>query len=201
MELDAPAAGNPRGRFPFNVSPSWTVSDSVVYFDSGEYAEVRLLRQDGTVGRIIRWRVERPTITSEDFRQYGEERAALVAADPLVGEMVPTREQHPHPDFRPFYASIRVGLEFDSAFRIDDRGWLWIRQHSRRSLLRTISTMRRPSPAQEWWIFDHEGKWIGDVTTPRNFTVKSVTHRAVIGIRRDEWDAEEILSYPVTMGN
>ncbi|MEX2283558.1 MAG: 6-bladed beta-propeller [Gemmatimonadota bacterium] len=52
--------------------------------------------------------------------------------------------------------------------------------------------------AQEWSIFDPNGRWLGQVQTPGNLWVFDIGTDYVLGLWRDEFDVEHVRMYAIT---
>jgi len=190
--------------FAFTFRSSWATWKEHVYWGWGEEPEVQVLSRTGNVVKIIRWAGAADTITADDWRAYDAERNRWLEGSPhpLEVAMIPTSEDHPRERFRqkPYFAGrLRGGPlpddQLDSAFRVDEDGNLWIRRYRRPPIVER--TERFPLPAEHWWVFSREGRWLGEVRGPPNFRLKSIRGGYVLGVTTDEFDVEEVRVYRI----
>ena len=186
--------------FPFHTMPSWATDGSLLYFGIGDEPEIRVLGSGGRVERLIRWDVDREPIPESEWRAYEEDRERFVNWDPGSAVVASPPGVHPHPDWQPIYAAEGDRNRYESGFRFDGEGNLWVRRARREPLLALVSQLRPLRPPERWWVFDSSGRWLGEVETPENFLVKSISGGLLLGISRDELDVEEVRVYRIDRG-
>lgn len=71
----------------------------------------------------------------------------------------------------------------------DEEGNLWVRSSDFLS--------HRPS---RWSVFDSAGAWVTDVTLPADGRVFEIGDDYVLGVWRDDLDAEQLRLYPLSKG-
>lgn len=185
------------GRVPFHTVPSWVVGDTLVYFGVGDRPEIQILGRDGQTVRLIRWKADPQPISESDWQAYGEERERFLAVNPRSAAFIPPPGVHPDPEQMPVYAGEGHASTYESGFRVDGEGNLWVRQYRRQSLFFFSSIHRPIRPLEHWWVFDPTGRWLGEIETPENLLIKSISGNLLLGISRDEFDVEEVRLYRI----
>lgn len=159
---------------PFGARTVVAVDGATLLVSVGDRDEVR--RYD-TTGRLLAiYRLDRarriiPTVEIERAgRRLGEQVAQLPAelAAGITGAMVDAGL----PSVYPTYDRILV----------DATGAIWLRED--------IGSERSDAEDRHWVVLDRDGRWLGQVTTPRRFAVYQVTRDRIIGIQRDDYDVE-----------
>jgi len=149
----------------------------------GATAPFRLTLQ-GIDGKPVRsfgrpWRPQRSSKTEWDAARGQEERTGTVPQFNNPRWAVLERDFYarlPHRDTLPAFTRALVdgaGNVWMEEFRID------------------------PDAAGTWSVFDHDGRWLGQVQTPAGVTVMSISRDAVVGVTRDEMDVERVVVYPL----
>jgi hypothetical protein len=156
------------------------VTESRIMLGSNKVFQVEVYAPEGALERIIR--VERPPrpVTDEMLEALARERSEREAAahrdDPLLRR---AHQEMPHAATVPFY-SRALG---------DDAGNLWLREYD---------VPEEPEPA--WMIFDPEGRLLGTVALPADFTPSHIGEDFVLGVWRDELDVERVRMYGLEKG-
>ena len=160
--------------------PPFGLGGASLYLGDGTAFEIRQLRTDGTLQRIIRWNAERRPVTPEIVDLYRSYRVAQ-SDDPedqrweeaWVAEV-------PFPESMPSYQSVKT----------DALGNLWIEQY------------RTPWEDQpRWWVFAQDGRWLGEVPIPAGFRIDEIGADYLLGVRRDEYDVEYVTMYALRRGS
>jgi hypothetical protein len=159
-------------------APFGTTRVAAAYGDSvvtagGTTFEVWLLDESGTIVRIMRRRAEPARVSERDVALL--EEGMLDAAPPRT-----------HPDRRRLFSEWTYP-EFKPALDelvVDSEGNIWVR----------IFSVDR-SHAAEWSVFDHSGRWLGQVETPPGFEVKEIGRDYILGLWMDDLDIEYVHLY------
>jgi hypothetical protein len=72
-----------------------------------------------------------------------------------------------------------------SLIRTDDSGRIWMRPY----VWRSSETLAR------WLVFEPSGQVLGTVTTPATLQVFEIGENYILGVERDEDDAESVVMY------
>jgi hypothetical protein len=71
----------------------------------------------------------------------------------------------------------------------------------------TVEEMSAPSwswsegpEATAWTVIDPEGRWMGTVDLPPNFTLRAVGKDRLVGVRTDELDVQYVVVLKLTKG-
>jgi hypothetical protein len=183
--------------FPFNTWPSWATNGTEPYFGVGDEPEIRVLGSGSRVERLIRWEVDRQPIPESEWRAYEEDRERFLEWDPGSVATTSPPGVHPHPDWQPVYAAEGAYDGYESGFRFDGEGNLWVRRARREPLLARVSQERPRRPPDRWWVFAPSGRLLGEVETPGGVVVKAVSGGLVLGVSWDEFDVEEVRAYRI----
>jgi hypothetical protein len=152
------------------------VGDGAIFLGDAERMEYRRVSMAGDLRQIVRVpRLDEALTPAE----VAAERAAMLGSDPSprLSEMV---GRLPWPDGRPAYSDIVVDAE----------GYVWVARY--------WSPRRQADEPVLWYVFDPSGVWMGSVTTPPRFTLFEVGVDYLLGVRRDELDAEQITLLALT---
>jgi len=191
----ADSSGRETFLVPFPYAPNWATDGKVVYYGWGDRAEIEVLAPDGGLMRLIRWSAPPSPITDADWAAYEADLEAERATQPRQASvLLSDRDEHPHPDVKPYFGPPHVPDARGSAFLLDDEGHLWVRRFTR-----TLATNRDRSPPgpPRWWVFDPSGRWLGEVQTPQGLVVKNVRGGFLLGVFRGELGAEEVHAYRI----
>ena len=163
-------------RFPFGVQPVWGTDGERVLYGPADRNEVRVFGSGGRLERIVRWSAPQEPISEEDWAQYERWRSASIEEDP-AGPLIPTRGEHPS-TLRPAYSDLML----------DDEGNVWVLS----SYVDPFVADPEHAPPQRWTVLDPEGRWLGELTMPARFALKSVEGGLAMGVARDTLDVESI---------
>lgn len=148
-------------------------SARVLVADNGR-GEIREFAHDGTLRRIIRTGHERVALTSADRQAYEAAHideswrpTYLAAKRAFLAEVR-------FPDHAPYFGSILL----------DDIGRIWVASYS--------SPHREGADARTWTILDSAGSVLATLETPARFVVMQAGDGWVLGVRRDEYDVEQV---------
>ncbi len=166
-------------RFAFGVEPQWASDGRLTFYGPADRDEIRVLSEDSRLVRIMRWETPRDSITEEEWNRWFQQRDRYLAQSPYEAPAFPPRGEHPDPGFKPAYAGLMV----------DEAGYLWVREY-------TFPTFIEPDRGpQRWWVFDPEGQWLGEISTPAGFRVEGITKDFVMGVSSGGDDVERVELY------
>lgn len=160
---------------PFNVYvPPHATDGHLVYIGDPMEPEVSVYDGDGGLIRIVRWAFEPPPVTSEHEERYIEERTTGASSPEARALMSAGLEGIVFPERLPVYQGLRV----------DSEGYLWVEQY-------------RPTwdPARKWWVFDPEGRWLGEGPLPSGLNVQDIGADYFLGLHQDDLGVERVLMY------
>lgn len=163
------------------------VGTTDLFYGSGETFEIRRYDEQGRLSRIIRRAYESRPVTEALREQLEGWYMDLISSSPGAheGAVEQVREQFESAKFTQVLPSY-------SAMLLDDEGFLWV-EH-----FRWIGKERAPTvePAT-WSVFDAEGTWLGEVSTPPGFILRAVTPDRALGFMVSELGVREVHVYPL----
>jgi hypothetical protein len=162
-------------RLPFGVQPVWATDGVRVFYGPADRHEVHVFEAAGGLGRIVRWNAPSEPISEQEWARYQEARQAEIDEDP-AGSLMPPRADHPS-ELRPAYSDLLV----------DDDGNLWVRAFTESSLEGVGEAV-----PERWTVFDPEGSWLGELTMPPRFALRSVQRGFAMGVALDELDVPTV---------
>ena len=164
---------------PFSRSAVLALDTGAVYIGTNGGFEVREYGLDGTLRRLLRGPPLDLEIRPEHLAAYRESQIANVP-----DENRPAMERWLRD--MPMTAHFPVYTEF----QIDPGGNLWMRR------------FLPPGRTQPFWsVFGPDGGYLGEVTTPPDFTVLEIGDDYVLGIHRDELDVQRVQLYELLKPN
>ena len=145
----------------------------VLVADNGR-GEIREFAYDGTLRRIMHTGHERAALTSSDRDEYEGAHideswrpTYLAAKRAFLAEV-------PFPDHRPYFGSMLL----------DDTGRIWVSSYA--------PPHRDGADARTWTILDSAGGVLATLETPARFKLMQAGDGWVLGVRRDEYDVEQV---------
>ena len=152
-----------------------------VHLATGRSYEVRRIGLDGKVDRLLRW-TGPPRDVEEADVQWIRERA-LASSETDEGRRRALR----------FFEARPVEAEFPTVedLVLATDGGLWVREYERPG----------DDPAQDWLIFDPDGRLAARIELPERLRVFEIGPDYVLGVERDELDVEYVVSYPLLRGS
>ena len=160
-------------RLPFARDTEVAADGDHVYVAPNEAWEVRVMRPDGSVERLIRVAGEPAPVTPEELDRYVEEQVAAAPAEHQAGQRRHYAEM-PSPTHHPPHGRLLV----------DRHGRLWARDAERSGA----------DPAL-WSVFDAEGRRLARVETPPRLRVHEIGADYVLGVWHDELDVARVRLY------
>lgn len=162
------------------------VGEDELWFGTGESFEVRRYDASGTLDRIVRREYQRRPVTEELRAQLLEWYLDRISSSPEVNDEVLERIRR---DFETGY--VAELLPAYSGMLLDDGGNLWVEEFR---WVGMVSRPPDPGPAS-WSVFDPDGIWLGNVTTPAGFILDEVTEDRALGFMVDDFDVKEVWVY------
>jgi hypothetical protein len=120
-----------------------------VFVAAGFRPEIRALRADGTLERIIRWNAAPTPLTDEVMTRLVRMSMPTGTAEDRVQSIVARALATPRPAVMPAYARVKV----------DGAGRIWVEDYN----IRPDLTVRHPA---DWTVFDPSGQPLGRVVLP-----------------------------------
>jgi hypothetical protein len=173
-------------RFGIGVGPA------TLYIGFSDKWELRQFNTQGQPIRTIRRNWTPAPITEEDTRVYNERyiNAPGEGGGQISEQFKQRRRQQVETS-----ESAKVLPAF-SHLLVDRVGNLWVRE--------PIPPRHEPMNSrfhetgdfeQHWSVIDPQGRWLGQVSTPRNFQVMEIGNDYIAGLFRDELDVEHVRLY------
>jgi len=161
---------------PFSGTTQVATSGDRVFVGVSDTYEIRVFAPGGALTRLIR-RVHEPRAPTA--AEIGEVRARM--AEAIEGQANPFVAQ-----FRDAYQNVKFPetMEAFGNLVVDHAGHLWVAE-----------TSAFADSARRWSVFDPDGVWLGDVTTPPRLNVQEIGADYVLGNATDELDVERVLLY------
>ncbi|MDE2781706.1 MAG: 6-bladed beta-propeller [Gemmatimonadota bacterium] len=164
---------------PFSVgTPVYAGGNDHIYAGRGNEADIGRRHHDGTLSHLIRWAAAERPISDQDRRRF---REANSAAPRYVEPTAWARylREVPFPERIPVYRRLILDAERN----------LWAERY------------RAPWEGQpSWYVFDEQGKWLGEVATPRGLHVFEIGTDYVLGRYLDELDVQSVVMIPLDRG-
>ncbi len=142
----------------------------------GATAQVRRVDPDGRLMGIVRWGEEPRAVTADVREQYRSFRLDRSGSE-YRSATEAMLDGLPVPDAMPVYRSLLV----------DAVGCLWAERY-------------RPDweTTARWWVFDAEGRWLGEPPLPEGLTLREVGADYLLGVMTDENGVERVVRYTLT---
>lgn len=164
---------------PFGAQTTVAVHGGWVQVSVGDSEDLLRQSRDGTAREV--WRVARArrAVPFDDLRSHGLRRGEQVSQlpDAIATRVVDAIVAAGVPEALPVY----------DRQLIDATGHTWLRQD--------VGPERRDTAVQRWDIFASDGRWLGQVATPRHVTIWHIGRDRVVGVWRDPNDVEEVHIY------
>ena len=161
-----------RGAYIFAPTAAIAVGDSTIWYGDGEHYELRELAPDGRLLRIVRLAREGIGVTQADRTAYRGAVTRQVQGTPRAATMEATLDSSVFADTFPVFDQIVV----------DDLGNLWVRNYQWFDL----------GSGKAWTVFDAQGRFLGEVTTPSILEVHQIGADFVLGRMQDDRGREAV---------
>jgi hypothetical protein len=155
---------------PFGRRPVTFVHGEHLYVGSGDAFEIEIVREDGTLERIVRAAVAVPAVSPQHRERWRDEQLRG-ASDSRRAAIERLLRDVPSPAVMPAYSALHVDADAN----------LWIRPFAPPG-----------EEALDWFVFDAEDRWLGLVTMPPRLTVMEIGRDYVLGVYRDALDVEHV---------
>jgi len=161
---------------PFSPGTDVAVGADRIYLGISDTWEIDVYSPAGALQRIIRRTHEPRAVTDSDIEKN---RSRLLEA--MDNQSNPFAKQ-----LRDAYATVAYPATMPAfgEMRTDPDGNLWVAEFSP-----SLDESRR------WSVFDPDGRWLGDVTTPPQLVVREIGSDYVLGQTSDEMETEHVLLY------
>ena len=166
-----------RGAYLFAPAALYAAGDSTVWYGTADRYEVRELAPDGRVLRIVRLNRARTPVQQADSAAYRSAVLNRVLNTSREHTMEATLDASFFPDSFPTFDRLIV----------DDVGNLWLRNFQWFDL----------GSGKGWSVFDPEGRYLGDVTTPSILEIHQIGDDFVLGRMSDRAGREAVYLFPL----
>lgn len=174
---------------PFGRNPVWATRHDLVYYGSSDHAELKIIERTGRVQRVIRWAAPAASVDADDRALYARRRERYLKQNPEEAVVYRPLEDYPVPSRKPFLAGIVV----------DDADHIWVRQYPRAAGgLPQILEPAAEDPAEMWWVFAPDGRWLGGVTMPSGVKVFRIGADRLLGLYVDTTSVEHVRAYLIS---
>ena len=154
-----------RGGYIFGPTGVAAASDSTVWYGSGDRYEFREIAPDGRTMRIVRLDSPGNKVLQADISSYRQAVTNKVRLTSRESTMETTLEASTFADTFPALDRIIV----------DDIGDLWVRNYKWFDL----------GSGKGWTVFDPEGRYLGEVSTPSTLEIHQIGANFVLGRMAD----------------
>jgi hypothetical protein len=165
------------GNAPFGKSPAAAVRGDRFYYGAQDTWEIRVLRPDGSVERIIRWNREPAAVTDAQLAAFIENKLSNLPDFNLARRYRRLYRDAPVPERHPAYGSLFV----------DRLGWLWVEE-----------TRLSDDAPYRWTILDPAGRVAGAIDLPPRFRLEDVGADYVLGCWVDELGVNYVRMYALS---
>lgn len=177
----------PQLPIPYGRSFLSAIYENNLYIGVDDSCQIRILAPDGRLEGLIRivgldltlGAAEQEAYRQEQRRRLREGEFGRAASITPAGLEDALRE-----------VSFPATVPPYSAMQVDSRGYLWLKDYA-------IPGTEGP---QQWRVFDHEGKLLGQVGMPPGLGVSDIDDHSVIGVWVDELDVPEVRVYNLERG-
>jgi hypothetical protein len=179
---------------PFSNLLAFAVNDDFFATSYGPGYEIEVRRIADMTSRIFRITGRERTIDDADVGKYRE-----FALQRLRNEDERRRRETSlrEADGKPMPAF--------GEMRYDRAGNLWAREYDHLDAVashdfsRYLPKAKPPvlETSRRWLVFGPDGRYLGDLSLPPNFTVHEIGHDWILGVWRDELDVQSVRLYPL----
>ena len=164
---------------PFSLGlPLYAASGDHVYTAGVTEAGIQRWKSDGELSHVVRWPIRERRVSSQDRRRWREANSTAPEGYSPAAWARYVREI-PFPERMPLFERLLV----------DEQGNVWA---------------KRFSPSWEgdssWYVFDGQGAWLGEVSTPPGLQIFEIGADYVLGLRRDELGVPFVVLFPLDRG-
>ena len=161
---------------PFSPSTHVASAGDRVYLGVSDTYEIGVYTPTGELTRLIRKRHELRQVTEAEIEEHRARLTAVIEgqSNPFMAQFRDAYSRVPYPETMPAFGEILV----------DREGSLWVA-----AVAGTEDEPRR------WSVFDRDGGWLGEVTTPARLVVREVGADYILGSLTDDMEVERVLLY------
>jgi len=161
---------------PFSLGlPLHAASGDHVYAAGGTEASIQRWKSDGGLSHVFRWPIQERRVSNLDRRRWREANSTAPEGYNPAAWARYVREI-PFPERLPLFGRLLV----------DAHGNVWA---------------KRFSPSWEgdsfWYVFNEQGVWLGEVSTPPGLQIFEIGADYVLGLRRDELGVPFVVLFPL----
>jgi hypothetical protein len=161
---------------PFSPMTHVATGAGRVYIGTSDTYEVRAYTPAGELTTLIRRSHEARPVTQADIEEMRASMTEVLEgqANPFAAQFREAYAKVPFPETMPAFGELLV----------DRDGNLWV-----------ADAIASPDEARRWSVFDRNGGWLGDVTTPPRLGVQEIGNDYVLGHATDDAEVERVLLY------
>jgi hypothetical protein len=166
-----------RGAYIFAPTATAAAGDSTIWYGDGEHYELREMTRDGRLLRIVRLAKTGPPVLQADRAAYRSAATRQVQGTTREATMGETLDSSVFADTFPVFDQIIV----------DDVGDLWVRNYQWFDI----------GSGKGWSVFDPQGRFLGEVTTPSILQIHHIGADFVLGRMADQSGREAVYIFPL----
>jgi hypothetical protein len=168
LSLTGGAGGAP---YAWGPQGQYAVSDTTFYFGTGKTFEIGRYDRRGRLLQLIRLARPPRVPTEAEFTEWKAEKTRNVRGVQALQDR---------------YANALAAPRFPAYFylKVDAGGNLWVQEYT-----------PKLGEGRSWSVFDRDGRYLGDVEMPVRVRVFEIGDDVVLGVRRDEANAEYVSRY------
>ena len=177
----------------FNDGTQVTTDGKAIFVGYGDSYAIRAYSAAGRLERIIRRRWIPTRVTSAEIDRYAEAwgRRWIRATGAEYDRELREFRAVPFAELVPAFSQLIA----------DRTGRLWVREARIADASATGALGMMPSVPSTWNVFDAEGRWLGNVTTPAGFQVHEFGADYVLGVARGTDGVEMVVMYSLGPGD
>jgi hypothetical protein len=165
------------GQAPFGKQPAVAVGGERFFFGSQDTWEIRVLRMDGSLERLIRWDRTPEPVTEAQVADFVDRVVSRMEDNNLARRYRRFYADAPAPETHPAYGDLFV----------DRLGWLWVQEYR-----------VDPEAPDHWTVLDPDGRVAGAAELPADFRLLDIGRDYVLGRWVDDLGVSYVRLYRLT---
>lgn len=162
-------------RVPFGPRTAFTTLGWNAVVGLARRPEVEVIDPRGRIESIIGWAPAANPLSGAEWDRFAESYDAFLREHPEERSFVPRFDLYEKPSTRPAYSRLVV----------DTTNRIWVQAYGAYGPFKVDSS-------RSWTVINTDGRLLAHVQMPDGLTVLAITGTTVIGVVRDEFDAEHI---------
>lgn len=161
---------------PFSGTTHIAAAGGRVYVGVSDTYEIRTYTPAGELSMLIRRAHEPRPVTEHEIAETRTRLMEVIESqsNPLMAQFREAYEKISYPETMPAFGNLVA----------DRDGNLWVSE--------PVALTENP---RRWSVFDRNGVWLGDVTTPARLNVQEIGSNYILGNATDDLDVEQVLLY------